>query len=138
MGRIEDSVRREGQDDTRGQSLNTPFFRGRESGHPLSVDQALSLLASSQRRHLLVYLIECAPRDVTLDSAVDELSRNATQYGGTKTTSSVRVSLVHNHLPKLERAGVLTYHRHSGMLTYHRDPTLEMMVKYITELEDDP
>ena len=136
MGQTEDVVSREGQENTKKRPRNVPFFRGKDRSS-LTIDQAVSLLASSQRRRLLVALVTRAPRDVSLGSVIDDLAEADAppEKSATKARHAVRVSLLHNHLPKLEEAGVVTYHKESDSLTYHRDPTLETLLKRIIELK---
>lgn len=135
MTETEDAVDGGGRSEIREKSTSCAFFRGDESEHALSIDDALSLLANARRRHLLVFLVEQAPQDVTLESAVEALARVETDSSGDEPSDSIHIQLVHSHLPRLENTGVVSYHRDCQMITYHRDPTLERLLRTVRELD---
>ncbi len=135
MTETEDAVDGGNQSEVREANTSSAFFRGDESEHTLSIDDALSLLANPQRRRLLVFLVEQAPRDVTIESAAEALVSPESVEGGEEATDAVQIQLLHNHLPRLENTGVVTYHREYQMITYHRNPTLEQLLRTVLELD---
>jgi DNA-binding transcriptional ArsR family regulator len=89
---------------------------GEESPPPrLAEDQFYRVLAASNRRRLLYHLLG------EEESSVDELATvlsewQATITGTTHTSadrSELRLTLVHNHLPGLDEAGLIDYNPQS-------------------------
>ena len=48
---------------------------------------------------------------------------------------SVRVSLVHAHLPRLADLGILDYDTETETVTYYGNPALESFLQYVETLE---
>lgn len=73
-----------------------------------SVDDILSALADRQRHHLLAVL-----QEVATPEAVPALTRSLAveaDRAGDDQIEDLRVRLYHVHVPKLEDAGLVTYH----------------------------
>lgn len=89
--------------------------------------QALALLADADRRHVLRELFE-----IDGHTTAEELSQEvAARRKGTTATNAdsgdvarARISLVHNHLPRLADHGVIEYDRRSGAVRL--DDTAEL------------
>ncbi|WP_348607199.1 DUF7344 domain-containing protein [Halobaculum rarum] len=71
-------------------------------GHQITTDTALRLLSDRQRREVLRRLTG-ADEPVTVESLTASLATTATG------ADTVRLQLVHNHLPKLHDAEVIDY-----------------------------
>jgi hypothetical protein len=94
----------------------------------LSVSDRLDLLANGCRRATLRYLAERPNRPVCLDTLVDYLSGK--DFGDRQ---SVRISLLHLHLPKLARADVVTYDEGERRVRYVRHPDIEDLLAFVEE-----
>lgn len=127
----------EGESKPRGK--RRAFFRGSGSTE-LAVHETLPLLANDERYRLVRYLIEQTPRTVTVDQVAEALvtrSGDSPAGPGSDPLESIRIAVVHRHVPKLEAAGVITYRAESGTLEYHRDPTLESLVRCIEDMDHE-
>lgn len=94
--------------------------RARTASIDLSVDDLFDVLSPARRRETLAVLTEChsavdvesLARDVAArerDVAPDTLSESDVE--------EVHVTLHHVHLPKLDDAGLVDYHRDDGSVT---------------------
>lgn len=86
----------------------------------LSKSESLALLAKRRRRLLLQLL-----RDSKTPVTVTELAERIQDYEGDGSSSSdmmsIRLSLRHNHLPKLEEADVTEYDENEGTVRPERN-----------------
>lgn len=81
----------------------------------IDVDAVHELLADSRRRRLVKHLRE--NRRATLEECVLTAAAANGNEPLDETQDRVRVSLVHNHLPRLEDHGVIEYDRENGDVT---------------------
>ena len=110
-------------------SRRPPGDASADRGSPRrSVSERLDLLANSRRRATLRYLVERRDRLVCLDDIVDHLSE-----AGHGDRQNVRISLLHLHLPKLARAGVLVYDESKRQVRYVRQPAIERLLAFVAE-----
>lgn len=75
-------------------------------GEPeMSVDQAFDLVASVHRRQVLRYLLEEPDQPVYLEELITHIDQKSDVSD---------TALAHQHLPKLDDAGVIEYDHRSG------------------------
>lgn len=98
------------------------------------VSAAFSLLSSTRRRGVL-YAVDRGD-----ETAVEELADTIASWQGSDAeASSVRVSLVHTHLPKLADAGVVEYDRDRGTVELtRRAGDLEPYLACVHDYETTP
>lgn len=91
-----------------------------------AVDTAMDLLADSRRRMLLSHLAETGGDAPLAELAVEIATREAdatpsaiSDHGGisSRDRRTVRISLHHTHVPKLETAGAVDYDRETETVT---------------------
>lgn len=80
------------------------------AGHRDVLGELLSGLASRRRREVLYYLLEHELAD--LESVAGRIARRER----TADHETVRIDLVHNHLPKLADRGLVEYDPRSGAI----------------------
>jgi hypothetical protein len=105
---------------------------------PYSFDQTLDLISVSRRRTLLYHLKDLGVGTVSIDELVEGVAtreRSIPAREAPESTDSVRVSLVHAHLPKLADLGILEYDVESATVRYHGNPALESFLRYVETLE---
>ncbi len=94
----------------------------------LSETVMLKAIAHHQRREILRFLMDSSDATTTIDDLVKYLkSREIEQTGNHPGCSSteIKISLHHIHLPKLEEAGLIEYDQRSEELRYWRHAVLE-------------
>lgn len=109
-----------------------------ESGQRL--DDAFTLLASAQRRYLLYYLSSMEGAETTLEravEAVEEYEPSAESADSLPTRQRIRLSLVHDHLPRLVAADVLEYDTCDGTIRYDGTGSLGKWLAQTASLELD-
>lgn len=118
------------------QEETSPDERESKRGDPWSDDRVYRALASTQRRHLLYFLLE------QQESTVEEIATVLTGWGaterGTMGTADDRrqlvIGLVHVHLPILAEAGLVTHDRQSGTVRIESlDPSVQDLVRRSVE-----
>lgn len=86
----------------------------------LGVDETFSLLSDRYRRHVLACL-DGQPEPVPLERLTDEVAgrefRQPPDQVSMLKRTEIATTLHHNHLPKLEAAGTLTYDSEEGKVT---------------------
>jgi len=118
-----------GSDEWRGM---TPRDRGLTT--PM-VDDVFGLLADWRRRAVCLYFAadEVSAADVeTLATAVAQRGMGCAEIDPDE--SDVRDALVEDHLPELDRAGVLDFDERSGTVRYWGQPTVEKWAEYADEV----
>lgn len=89
-----------------------------------------------RRRRLYVLL---ALRELSSPSALDELVRAVCRHEFGDDVSEdrrdrVRLTLVHNHLPKLDAAGIVDWHPEEDRVELLGDPTVESVVDAVFDV----
>jgi len=105
---------------------------------PYSFDQTLDLISVPRRRTLLYHLKDLGVGTVPIDELVDAVvtrERAIPARESPDSPESVRVSLVHAHLPKLADLGILELDAESAAIQYHGNPALESFLRYMETLE---
>lgn len=97
-------------------------------GDAENFDQVLSALSHPYRRELLVALTAHNPQD---DDDIDPLG--LLENGGE--ASALEVDLVHNHLPKLEEMGYITWDYDTGEIS--KGPDWDEIVPLIELIHDN-
>ncbi|ODR80886.1 hypothetical protein BG842_02510 [Haladaptatus sp. W1] len=101
----------------------------------LSLDTIFDTLSHSYRRLILSYLSQTENDLATIDDLVTVISKHESE---TETRmqctqdDTVRVALQHNHLPKLDDAGVIEFDTRSETIRYWSHPKME---KYLSIIE---
>ena len=84
------------------------------------IDETLSLLSDRYRRHVLACL-DGQPEPVPIERLTDEVAGREFQQPPDQvsmiTRTEIATALHHNHLPKLERAGIIVYDTNDGEVT---------------------
>lgn len=108
-GRKPDGLRRNGANDRR------------DSQATAELDTAFDLLQVSNRRYLLYYLSSLPDETTTLEDAVEAV-RSFVVAGDEverlPPRQSIRLELVHSHLPRLEGKGVIDYDPRRGEIRF--------------------
>lgn len=99
-------------------------------GQP-SLDRIFDLLASRRRRYVVYQLNEAETAVVTLDELADQLVEWERDWDGRDDRERatyrdrVRVTLHHNHLPRLADAGLIDYDARSQTVRNWEEPSLK-------------
>lgn len=84
------------------------------------IDETLSLLSNRYRRHVLACL-DGQPEPVPIERLTDEVAGREFQQPPDQvsmiTRTEIATALHHNHLPKLEKAGIIVYDTNDGEVT---------------------
>lgn len=105
---------------------------------PYSFDQVLELISAPRRRSLLYHLKDRSDTEVPLEQLVDRVYEREKAIPARETPKSreeVGVSLAHNHLPRLDDLGILSYETADKTVEYHPNPALESAIRYVERLE---
>ncbi|WP_227378574.1 DUF7344 domain-containing protein [Haladaptatus halobius] len=117
---------------------NTSQRKDSSSSPDLSLDTIFDILSHSHRRYVLSYLSQTEDDLATVADLVafvsnheseDETSVQRTQ------DDAVRVAMHHNHLPKLDDAGVIEFDTQSETIRYWAHPRLERCLSVINAQE---
>jgi len=91
-----------------------------DGGVDLDLDEILSLLSERYRRHALACL-DGQPEPIPIERLTDQVAGREFQRPPDDvsmiTRTQIATALHHNHLPKLEESGVLTYDSDEGEVT---------------------
>ena len=102
-------------------------------------DSAVEAISHRYRRRLLLALLEHNPQDD--DDAQEAENALGTVAGAGTDETLIETELVHNHLPKLEELGYITWDREDGAISKgpnwdEIEPLLELLVAHEDELPD--
>lgn len=105
------------------------------------MEAACSLLAESERRYLLYQLAE--HRDANLEDVVTQIAAWKLEVHPSEidkgTRQQVYVSLVHNHLPRLEDYGIIEYDLRSGdIVLEHGFDDVKPLLEQFKQTEETP
>lgn len=137
------------------ESAESPFMRGSTSSTgvreerlpnrsemtplPFSLDSVLSILSVGRRRTILYHLRDRdADGPISLNQLVERVQRRenaAPNRESSLSAAEVRIALAHNHLPKLDEAGIVEYDADEHLVTYNENPALESCLDYVEILE---
>lgn len=98
-------------------------------------DRILRVMAHPYRRQLLVALLDHNPQDADNVDPLDTMSYTPDE------AETLRVELIHNHLPKLEQQGYVVWDREIGTLSKGPNwdeigPLLQLIHNHRDELPD--
>jgi hypothetical protein len=103
------------------------------------LDRVLDALGHRYRRRLLVALLEHNPQDD--DDAQNAEEALGTVAGADTDEDAIEIELFHNHLPKLDDLGYITWDREEGTIRKgpnwdEIEPVLGLLVAHADELPD--
>lgn len=104
------------------------------------LDNAFAVLSVARRRYLLYYLTNLSSRETTFERATRAIySYEAAQASQrpVEHRQSIRLSLEHNHLPRLAATGMLVYDPRTGVIRFDGDQEVEHWLSLATPLELD-
>ena len=120
-----------GSDEWRGM---TPRDRGLTT--PM-VDDVFGLLADWRRRAVCLYFADEGVSSTEVDTLATAVAqRGMGRVDDDTDESAVRDALVEEHLPRLDRAGVLDFDERSGSVRYWGQPTVEKWAEYADEVSE--
>lgn len=95
-----------------------PFLRSGGSGYDLDV--VFALLSDRRRRIALNYLRTADAEWIPVGDLAERIAAWETELGDPAVVSetSIEIDLVHGHLPKLDRAGVVEFDADRGRVRY--------------------
>lgn len=120
------------RDDKRGDT-GTPI-NATLSDSSVSLDRIFDLLADTQRRELLRFLIDREEEIVETDECVEALAESLEDAPDER---SLQAMLHHVHLPKLSNAMVVDYDNRNAQIRYWGDERIHALLEHATGLEDD-
>lgn len=99
-----------------------------------SLDEVLKLVADTQRRQILRYLIANAEQPVPLEALVEHLSTDTSDDITSATTQAtdrdrIVIQLHHLQLPKLADYGVIEYNASLQLVSYTEHPRVEALLQ---------
>ena len=106
-------------------------FSPEDTDERCSLDEIFKLLADTQRRHILTYLIEAADQPVPLEALVEHLQTHTDTN-----CEQLQTQLHHLHLPKLADYGVIEYNSPLQLVSYTEHPRLEVLLQAGQSLGD--
>ena len=101
-----------------------------------SIDAVFDALSARRRRFVLTYLVRTADGTADLHDVVEYVLRREREPHeeiSPERRHRITSSLHHNHLPRLDRAGVLAYDATSGTIRYRGDPFIETLVTLLRD-----
>lgn len=112
----------------------------RDSEVTNQLDTVFDCLRSARRRNLLYYLSDTEDAVVSVEDIVDAVWQQETPSTGSATVplrQSIRLSLVHVHLPRLAVIGAVDYDSRRGEVRFNGYPPLEEWLEQVSQLELD-
>lgn len=73
------------------------------------------MLANQRRRYALQTLAKCEAT-VQIEELVERTAKREFERPSAEELRALRIALVHNHLPRLEEAGIVTYDATNGIV----------------------
>lgn len=89
------------------------------------LDTAFDVLRAARRRYLLYYLTEATDGTTTIEDVVEAVRTYESTIRDSErlpARQSIRLELVHNHLPRLSAAGFVTYDTRRGTVRLRSPP----------------
>lgn len=114
---------------------------GSGEGEIVNLDVGFSLLRSRWRRIVLRYFYLNQQREVPLGELVEYIDNCESDFdpdAGEPDRDRIELSLHHNHLPKLESAGVVEYDRDERSVEYRRSGELEQLLQAAIDVSPVP
>lgn len=111
---------------------------GHEDGVAAELDAAFDLLSAARRRHLLYFLSTRTDETATVEEAVEAVLAFADasdEDGELPARQSVRLSLIHSHIPRLDANDVVEYDARHGEIRVGTDEPLAELLERARRLE---
>ena len=132
----DDGFGREGGESNAGESGTTQLIRySRVTG---TLDTVFDLLRVSRRRYILYYLYDIESKVVDVDEAIDAVcayEARGTGRDGFPPREEVLIDLHHDHIPRLDDAGIIEYDRRQGTIRFRGSDSLEEWLEHARHLE---
>lgn len=112
----------------------------RDAAMTEELDTVFDCLRAARRRYLLYYLSTMEGPVTSVEEVVEAV--RGYEAAGSETDDpsprqSVRIDLIHAHIPRLDAMGVLNYDARTGTIRFHGDDPLEEWLDRIHRLELD-
>ncbi|ESP90197.1 DUF7344 domain-containing protein [Candidatus Halobonum tyrrellensis] len=98
-----------------------------------TTDALVALLADRRRRTVVRHLAE-RPAESSLETLVETLSPANADPADER---ELRTALHHNHLPRLDEAGLVEYDAATHAVRYRPDDRAESLLRFLAEAFDD-
>lgn len=92
---------------------------------PPNLDRVFDLLAHRYRRWLVSYMVKCEKQTIPMTTAVNVI----THFDPLTTRETAYQVLAHNHLRRLDLAGVIEYDREGGRITLVDNPLITQLTQ---------
>lgn len=104
----------------------------------MTMDAAFRVLADRRRRYVLYHLRD-VDRTTTLDALTEAVARWERTVGDASADAErIAISLVHNHLPKLEENGAVEYDPRQGdVVAAERFDELVSLLELVDDVDRD-
>jgi len=97
-----------------------------------SLETVFDVLADEDRREICRFLVSEAPDVVTVDGITNALTETEAER------ERLALHCHHQHLPKLDEAGLIEYDPRSNAVRYWGQPTLEKWLDHARHVDDRP
>lgn len=102
----------------------------------IETEDAIRLLSDEERRTVVAALVDLPDNVVTVRELADRFDGGPSPEMSAPLHHRHLVSIKHNHLPRLDEAGLVEYDARSETVRYHPDERVERLVEFVrTELE---
>lgn len=102
----------------------------RSGSYDTDLDTVFDLLCDQRRRLFLRFFYMNQFESAELDEVASYITRWESRMGGRSAPSldDVELVLLHNHLPRLEDAGIIEFERSTATVQYHGSEELERIL----------
>jgi len=129
---------RGGSNDGEGGSMPESVEEGPDEPRPF-IDSVFDALADWRRREVCQYFVETDAESATVDQLAMLLlacERPAIEERDEPSLDDLAIQLEHQHLPKLDEAGVVDYDERSDTVRYWGQPTVEKWLEHVLAVDE--
>lgn len=102
----------------------------------MNLQEACNILADADRQHIIYELVENDGLSTISDLSQQIASCSETSEENDTALKRAKISLVHNHLPRLEDHGVIEYDARNGDVVLTNADRVEALLNATEELEN--